>query len=194
MESFDAYSYHNALKLHFTSKYDAIKYRFKTSATQQSFWKRKDKYFFAKVAKRFDDKEELIKYYVAHFVNDCKWVGDMLNNEEEYQNWLKVNESLSYNIKQDLYKMESKYTNFDTVLSMEGKTYPSIIHEYLSKEVLLETVVVLNSLTGFVDHANKKVVDTILWPELSAKIKNYTPFIMSKTLSEKIKKDIIQIF
>jgi len=194
MESFDAYSYHNALKLHFTSKYDAIKYRFKTSATQKSFWKRKDKFFFAKVAKRFDDKDDLIKYYVAHFVNDCKWVGDMLNREEEYQNWLKVNESLSYNIKQDLYKMESKYDSFDNVLGMEDRSYPSIIHEYLSNEVHLETVVVVNSLTGFVDHANKKVVDTILWPELYAKINNYTPFIISPVLSTKIKNDIIQIF
>ena len=194
MESFDAYQYHNALKLHFTSKYDAIKYRFKTSATAKSFWKRKDKYFFARVAKRFADKDELIKYYVAHFVNDCKWVGDMLTNEEEYQNWLKVNESLGYNITQDLYKMESKYHSFDEVLSIGDRTYPNIIHEYLSHEIELETVVVVNSLTGFVDHANKNVIDTILWPDLYAKINNYAPFIVNQKLSEKIKNDIIRIF
>mgnify|MGYP003640631507 CR=1 FL=1 len=194
MEPFDAYQYHNALKLHFTSKYDAIKYRFKTSATQQSFWKRKDKYFFSKVAKRFDDKDELIKYYVAHLVNDCKWVGEMITKEEEYQNWLKVNESLSYNIKQDLHALESKYSSFDDVLMTGNRTYPSIIHEYLSKEIGLETVVVVNSLTGFVEHANKHVVDTILWPELYAKINNYAPFIVSPSISEKIKNDIIRIF
>ena len=50
-DPFESYKLYNALKLHFESKYDAVKYNYKTSVTPNSFFKRKDKYFFAKLAK-----------------------------------------------------------------------------------------------------------------------------------------------
>ena len=50
-DPFESYKLYNALKLHFeTDSYDAVKYNFKTSVKPQSFFKRKDKYFFAKIA------------------------------------------------------------------------------------------------------------------------------------------------
>ena len=55
MEPFDAYKYYMAIKLHFESdSYDAPKYNFKTSISPQSFWKRRDKYHFAKLSRKFN--------------------------------------------------------------------------------------------------------------------------------------------
>ena len=53
-DPYESYKLYNALKLHFeTDSYDAIKYNFKTSIKPQSFFNRKDKYFFAKLAKTY---------------------------------------------------------------------------------------------------------------------------------------------
>jgi hypothetical protein len=52
MDPFESYKLYNALKLHFESGYDAVKYNFKSNVTPKSFFNRKDKYFFAKLAKK----------------------------------------------------------------------------------------------------------------------------------------------
>ena len=65
-DPFASYAMYNALKLHFeTDGYDAIKYNFKTSVKPTSFFKRKDKYFFAKLAKKHD--RDLKDYYISNF-------------------------------------------------------------------------------------------------------------------------------
>ena len=65
-DPFNAYSLYNSLKLHFETDYDAVKYNYKTRVNPQSFFKRRDKYFFAKLAKTYD--KNLGKYYiVVHF-------------------------------------------------------------------------------------------------------------------------------
>jgi hypothetical protein len=45
---FECYALFHALKLHFTSKYDFVKYSGKTNVTQDSFMIRKDKFTFYK--------------------------------------------------------------------------------------------------------------------------------------------------
>ena len=75
MEPFDAYKYYMAIKLHFESdSYDAPKYNFKTSISPQSFWKRRDKYHFAKLSRKFNKPDELVEFYISQFVNGNKWI------------------------------------------------------------------------------------------------------------------------
>ena len=73
MDPFDSYKLYNALKLHFESDYDAIKYNYTTRVNASSFFKRRDKYFFAKLAKTYPkDPEPLIQ------------LGDYLRSQERY--------------------------------------------------------------------------------------------------------------
>ena len=109
MDPFESYKLYNALKLHFESSYDAVKYNFKTNASPNAFFKRKDKYFFAKVGRMFDTPPELINYYAAHFVADNNWVGDMLGNEQVYRDWQKRTESMGYNFEQDHHIVKSAH-------------------------------------------------------------------------------------
>jgi hypothetical protein len=177
IEPFDSYRFYQALKLHFEGKYDAIKYQFKTSAKPASFWKRKDKYFFAKIAKRFNDPSDLINYYVAHFINGSKWVGDMLKDEDVYEQWLKRIESLGYNYEQDLYKLQEKCDTFDCLFNVEDGQHPVIIQEYLADEIMLETVIILDRLLNFSNRVDKQVTDTIVWPDIKTRIDKYSPFL-----------------
>lgn len=193
MEPFDAYRYYQSLKLHFESKtYDAAKYNFKTSANPKSFWKRNDKYHFAKVAKRFKDVPELVGFYASHFINGTKWIGEMLNAEEVYQSWLKRMQSISYIFEQDLNHLSIEVESFDSLLRSKDGEHPLIITYYLQEEISLETVVIINKLTGFMNKADKEITETIMWPDISLKIRKYEPFVQVDL--NKMKKIVLKVF
>jgi hypothetical protein len=190
MEPFEAYRYYQSLKLHFEQEsYDAPKYNYKTSAKPQTFWKRKDKYFFAKIGKMFDTPPELINYYAAHFVADNNWVGDMLGNDQIYRDWQKRTEALGYNFQQDLEKVNVE--SFDHLFEL-GNQYPKVVESYLAGDINIESVVILNQLTGFMRKADKTVSDPILWPDVSRKIRKYS-LLMNVNL-EKMKKNVFKVF
>lgn len=177
-DPFESYKLYNALKLHFeTDGYDAIKYHFKTSVKPTSFFKRKDKFFFAKLAKTYEN--ELKDFYIANFKNDVKYVGDMLNEggERYYRDHKKVMESLSYQFENDINKLRDMNVEFDSLLEAEENNHPLIVRLWMQDEILLETVVILDALTGFVERENKKITDTIIWPDIYRKIMKYKPFV-----------------
>lgn len=193
MDPFDAYRYYQSLKLHFESKtYDAAKYNFKTSANAKSFWKRNDKYHFAKVAKRFKDVPEMIGFYASHFINGTKWIGEMLNAEDVYQSWLKRMQSISYIFEQDLNHLSVEVESFDSLLRSKDGEHPLIITYYLQEEISLETVVIINKLTGFMNKADKEITETIMWPDISLKIRKYEPFVQVDL--ERMKKIVLKVF
>lgn len=190
MEPFEAYRYYQSLKLHFEQEsYNAPKYNYKTSAKPQTFWKRKDKYFFAKIGRMFDTPPELINYYAAHFVADNNWVGDMLSDEQVYRDWQKRTESMGYNLQQDLEKVNVE--SFDQLFDI-GNQYPKVVEAYLSNDINIESVVILNKLTNFMSRADKKVSDPILWPDVSRKIRKYS--LLMNVNTDKMKKIIFKVF
>ena len=64
MTGYEAYKEYLALKNHFTlDNYDYIKYNGRVSASESSFLKRKDKFFFTKLGKKFDGEE--LKYFLV---------------------------------------------------------------------------------------------------------------------------------
>ena len=177
-DPFESYKLYNALKLHFGSdSYDALKYNFKTSVKATSFFKRKDKYFFAKLAKTYE--RDLKEFYIANFKNDVKYVGDMLNEggERYYRDHKKVMESLSYQFENDINKLNDMDVEFDSLLIAEENNHPLIIRLWMQEEIQLETIVILDSLTGFIERENKKITDTIIWPDIHRKITKYKPFV-----------------
>lgn len=177
-DPFESYKLYNALKLHFESdSYDALKYNFKTSIKATSFFKRKDKFFFAKLAKTYE--KDLKEFYIANFKNDVKYVGDMLNEggERYYRDHKKVMESLSYQFENDINKLHEMDVEFDSLLEAEENNHPLIVRLWMQDEILLETVVILDALTGFVERENKKISDTIIWPDIYRKIMKYKPFV-----------------
>lgn len=175
---YDAYYYYIAIKLHFeSSNYDALKFNFKTSVTPKSFWKRKDKYYFSKMSKLVSSKEELINFYVAHFIKKRNnWIGHIVEEQEVYYEWLKRSQSLSYYLKTDIEMLAEKYEKFDSLFEIKSdKTYPNVIDEYIREDIMIETVSILDQFTGFLNSV--KVSDTLVYPDIKKKIQKYSPFI-----------------
>ena len=177
MQPFDAYSMYNALKLHFEQdSYDAVKYNFKSNVSSKSFFARKDKYFFAKLAKNYDDK--LLQYYIANFKNGVSYVGDMLNEggETNFKEHMKIRESIHREFEKDINSLVDMDKEFDSFFEAK-QTHPLIIKLLMREEISLETVVILDSILGFMNREGKKITETIIWPDSSRKIMKYKPFV-----------------
>ena len=59
----------------------------------------------------------------------------------------------------------------------ENNDHPLVIKLWMQEEIHLETVVILDSITGFMERENKKISETIIWPDIFRKITKYKPFV-----------------
>ena len=179
IDPFDSYKLYNALKLHFENDtYDAVKYNFQTTVNHSSFFKRKDKYFFARLAKTYS--KDLKEFYISQFINDVKYVGDMMDPTARklYLEYKRIHESIHRVFEQDINTLVDN--NFDDLMESKNNQTPLVIQKWMEEDITLETVVILNSLTGFVPKEGKKITETILWPDVSRKIIKYNPFVNFK--------------
>lgn len=170
---FEAYRNFLALKMHFNSDYDYVKYNGKVSASSQSFDTRKDKYQFYKLSKHKDP----LKYLIANFVDgDLKWIGDIFSDESEktYNEWLRRQQSITYIFEQDLNKLLTSFN--DNVIVKNGQ-HPYLLKQYLRREISIETIIILNDILGFFNHWNKNIEDSVLWPTIYRKLTKYKPFL-----------------
>ena len=180
MMPFDAYKQYLSLKNHFTKdKYDYHKYCGKSRATVQSFYKRKDRFWFEKVSRKKTD-QEMIDFFVSNFITctdpNKLWIGEMIREGEgRYTEWKKRTQSLSYLFKEEAQSIFVD-NDFDSMFSVKGSSHPQILKEYLKGNISIETLVILNRILGFEKEFNKKLDDPV-WESVSMRIKKYSPFL-----------------
>ena len=176
-DPFESYKLYNALKLHFESGYDAVKYNFKSNVTPKSFFNRKDKYFFAKLAKKHN--KELKDYYISNFKAGLSYVGDMMDAEAEqnYRDHKRIQESIHRVFSIDINRLGEEDVIFNRLFESVDGQHPRLIKLWLQEEISLETVVILNAIFGFIPRESVKISDTIIWPDTKRKIEKYTPFV-----------------
>ena len=189
MTPFECFKTYSALKLHFTSDYNYFQYNGQLKVKPESFERRSDKLFFAKVAKHTDP----LNFLMVNILEKPRaWIRDIAYNtesESKYSAWLKRKQSLTYLFREDLKKLDQ---DFDLNLKAYDGNHPPIIVKYLSSEILLETVCIVCSLTGCLKIWDKKMAHDPVWEEISLRIKKYTPFMSID--SEKCKKIILDTF
>jgi hypothetical protein len=195
MTPFRTFTLYHAVKLHFSSgSYDAFKYNFKTNVTERVFWKRKDKYFFGKLARRYNDEGEFIKLLVANFLAGNNWIGEITEDNEEVVEWNKNFESLMYIFEEDISKLSFKYDSFKELFDKGGSVYYNLINDYLNGDVKLNTVVIIELLKPFIMKSEHMVDDPIMWPGVRDKILNYAPFLSNHVDRKRAAKIIVKHF
>ena len=191
---FDAYRCYLSLKNHFTKDhYDYHKYRGKTRATVQAFYKRKDRFWFEKFARQKNDKE-VEEFFVSNFIYSTDpasmWIGEMIKEGEgRYQEWKKKTQSLSYIFKEET---ESVFDNrkVDDVFNC-SKGHPPILKSYLGGGTSLESMVIYDIILGYGKDFDKRLNDPV-WETVSRKIKKYKPFLnINVPHYKKILKEVI---
>ncbi len=179
LEPFESYQKYLALKNHFTNKkYNYFTYNGKVKANLQSFYKRKDRFWFEKLSRNKTD-EEILNFFVANFAScddpQSLWIGQIIKEgEDNYKNWMRKTQSLSYIFKEEISIFNSK--NFDEMFSIQGNKHPLIIKNYLQKKISLETLIILNNILEYTKEFDKKLQDPV-WEFVSMRIEKYTPFI-----------------
>ena len=190
----DAYRCYLALKNHFTKDhYDYIKYRGKTRASNQAFYKRKDRFWFEKFARQKNDKE-VEEFFVSNFIYSTDpstvWIGEMIKEGEgRYQEWQKKVQSLTYVFKEET---ESLFENkkIDDMFDC-SKGHPPILKSYLGGDISLESMVIYDRILGYGKDFDKRLKDPV-WETVSRKIKKYSPFLnIDVSRYKKILKEVI---
>lgn len=178
MTPFDTYKQYLAFKHHFTKpKYDYFRYGGKSRASLDSFYKRKDRYFFEKTSRKYND-DEIKSFFLANFVEsdnpDGLWIGTIIRNGESvYKSWQHRNQSLYYQYTQQIDNLLSDST-LEEIFHCKG--HPPVLKSYLAGETSIETLAILDKILGYVKDFDKKLNDPI-WERVSLKIKKYEPFL-----------------
>ena len=176
---FETYQHYLSLKNHFTNpKYDFFKYGAKTRASVTSFNKRKDKYWFEKTSRKYNDKE-VVDFLVSNFTATDNpqnlWIGEIINSgERNYSEWMKRQQSLTYLFKEQSNELLSE-NELETLFNCT-KGHPLILKKYLSGSVSLETFTIFDKIFHFSKNFDKKLDDPV-WESVSLKMKKYSPFL-----------------
>ena len=179
MMPFDAYKQYLSLKNHFTKeKYDYHKYCGKSRATVQSFYKRKDRFWFEKLARNKDDKE-VVEFFVSNFITCTDpsklWIGEMIREGEgRYTSWKRRTQSLSYVFKEEMESVLAYRDINDAFASSNG--HSPILKEYLSGDISLETMVICDKILDYRTDYDKKLTDPV-WETVSMRMRKYSPFL-----------------
>ena len=182
MNGFEVYKIYLAVKLHFTSKgrsYDFHKHLGRTTARLETFTKRRDRYFFHKLSKSYNNNT-IVDYFVSNFVTNTNlWVGDIIGKtgDDNYKVWSKKIEALHYYYEQDIdYILEQDYKFDDLFKSVNGQ-HPPILKMFLSKKINFETVLILDEILSFTKQLNKNINEKVLWPKLYDRMIRYRAFL-----------------
>jgi len=184
MTPYESFIMYSALKLHFGSeKFDYFKYNRKVNVAKDTFEKRKDKYDFVKLSRKYSD-DEMELFFVSNFlVHPKAWSKELLTDEANdcFIEKQKVLQSLSYVFKNDIEMLKEKFENLNDMLKVSDNTYPPLLKMTFQKDVHLETFIILDSILKFVPIWNKKITDTFRWPDFALMCKKYKPFLSLET-------------
>jgi hypothetical protein len=179
MNGYDLYGLYQAIKLHFTSEqYNFFQYDGKTRISIDAFQKRRDKFLFHRLARKYRD-EEMVPFLVSNFVHsDDNWTKSLLEEEAEetYRNWRRTTDSMTKVYVEDLQKIATK-DNFNDLFKIEEGQFPKLLMLFMQNEVTIETMVILNNIFNFIQIWDKKISDDIIYPKVSRKIRKYGAFL-----------------
>lgn len=145
INGFQAYQIYNALRLHYSNEnYNAYQYNFKSNVSINSFEKRKDKWFFHRLAKKHTI-DSIKDFYHANFIEGRRWIGEM---EEKYYNERQSRlDSLTYRFKSDINKL-SDYGFNELCTCREGQN--ELLNRLDRGDINIETVAIIDKLVNFI--------------------------------------------
>ena len=187
ISGYSFFKVHHALKLHFTTKYDAIKYRGKSAgSTIEKFDSRNDKHVFDKWGKRVKDVIDAGTLVTANIMgnNEDYVYSDVESGVKLYKTWQDNINNLTENISDDFNIVgkilsDKKVTAYDNIVQKTPNgNKPPLLQLYLADRIIPDTIIVLDSIhTKFVDewmglYVNDPLISTKLF-----KLSKYRPFV-----------------
>ena len=174
MEPIDVYLMYCAMKAHFgNTDYDFITYKGKSRVSRDSFYKRKDRFFFVKLSRKYKEYDEIRDYFISNFIKDRNGYISSFNNEN-YENW-KIRRYSFYGIFSEEIKPFVK--EFNPLFEVKKSEHPKLMKEFLGGRLSLETLIILDELVKFTKKWNQKLKDDIVWLDLNKIMNDYKRFL-----------------
>ena len=195
MQPYEVYTTYLAMKKHFTDKkYDFFRYNGKTRASVSAFNKRRDKYFFERMSRKLSD-DEIRNYFIANFIAtdnpSAVWVGEIIQSgEKKYTEMSKRHQSITYTFSQECSNLFDSVNSPTDVFDCK-RGHPLVLKAYLSSELSVESLTMLDIIFNFSSILDKKLSDPV-WETVSMKIKKYKPFLnIDMAKCKKILRDLV---
>ena len=199
INSFQSYKLYLILVNAFKKGYDPVKYSWKIRVQQNSFEKRKDKYFFEKIQKSFDIFEQQKIFMVNLLANQDQWIGDMLNQDSImfYRKYMSRFNDLSILLKEDLQNLilfcKSKGRMFKSLFLIEDNKEPMIFKLLQNDSNQYETFILLDSYFNIIEMLDES--KNFIWDQYSVRIKAYKNlFVIDKLEVIKILKESLKLY
>lgn len=199
INSFQSYKLYLILVNAFKKGYDPVKYSWKIRVQQNSFEKRKDKYFFEKIQKSFDIFEQQKIFMVNLLANQDQWIGDMLSQDQImfYRKYMSRFNDLSILFKEDLQNLilfcKSKGRMFKSLFLIEDNKEPMIFKLLQNDSIQYETFILLDSYFNIIEMLDES--KNFIWDQYSVRIKAYKNlFVIDKLEVIKILKESLKLY
>jgi hypothetical protein len=196
MRPFEAYQTFITLKAHFkNSGFDYHKFG-KVKVAPETFERRKDRYYFEKLAKRYS-RDEIVEFFLSQILANKTWVGDMLGEdaEAEHLSRLRRVQALQYQVKTEMNTLWERCKEdpecFNRLFTHQEGTHPDIFRAVLEKRISPETFLVLDSILGFTKRW--RMDGDPIWEEVGIPILRYAPFLHLDTRRDDLKRIISEI-
>jgi|APGre2960657373_1045057.scaffolds.fasta_scaffold37656_2 hypothetical protein len=196
MRPFEAYQTFITLKAHFkNSGFDYHKFG-KVKVAPETFERRKDRYYFEKLAKRYS-RDEIVEFFLSQILANKTWVGDMLGEdaEAEHLSRLRRVQALQYQVKTEMNTLWERCKEdpecFNKLFLHQDGTHPGIFRAVMEKKISAETFLVLDSILGFTKRW--RMDGDPIWEEVGIPILRYAPFLHLDTRRDDLKRIISEI-
>lgn len=161
LSGFALYRTYQALNLHFTSKFDVLKYgQAPKTFTREVFEKRSDKIRFDSFARKIPE-DEAFKFCLANFVhNKDKWFYEDLTDQwDVYLSWKKYFDAFAYHFDLEQKIVDDVMRDKDVTMSQmlqetKSGNQPPLLQMLLHGKVTPEYVVTLDHTLKFVGEWN----------------------------------------
>jgi hypothetical protein len=151
-DAYDVYCLYIAIKLHFESDYDAIKFKFQAKVRPESFQAHRSRFMFQKLGRKYS-KKEIINLFVAnHVYRTASWIGDV--DDELLTRYTANSEKLEYNFRCD---MDEVFTDihtgkqFRSLFKCKDGQHAPIFAMLLANKIKIESFIALNDVYPFFD-------------------------------------------
>lgn len=185
------YKLYLAMKTHFQGRFDVLQYNWQIKVSENAFNKRKDIYFFVKLAQRFTFKE-IYFIFLSNFVaNPDFWVGDVDEDSivfyRQYIGKLQRLDNVFVDDVKNVYEFaKMKEIPVSLVFKYSEKSSTSYISKLvLSNVISYESFLIFDSFLGIINK-HDQVADDIIWSDFSIKLKAY------RKIFDLTEKDIIK--
>ena len=178
ISAFGVYKLWIVLKLHFQqSEFDAIKYNWTIGTLAPSaLEKRRDRFIFEKVARKYQTKEKVIDVLISNFCQKGKldWIGDL--DEDVYEEWTKKIASLPYIFKNQVDNIFSSISTADEFMTLvydKSTDKSKLFDDLLSGNICIETFIVLDNIFKICKTIDSSMQFRLLWETYKPIIQKY---------------------